>query len=226
MINWLHARIHRPEKGWDPVPAAHAAEYASVEWDYGAQSGLLDQVEEWVGGLAGKSVIDIGGGPGQYSVALARRGARVTWHDVSGRYRTIAGERAAQAGVEVRFSIGYMDEAPDTLNEQFDLVFNRICWNYGRGDRSFARCLWRLMKPGGSAYIDTTPDIFKYDELGWSARARIGLNRACGWKIGHPFPPHGRIARIFAQMPLERMLVDYSSPLNDRIFLRKSGAGR
>jgi len=223
MINWLHSRLRRPEDGWDPVPEAHAEEYARVEWSHGVQQGLLDLLDNWVGGLAGKAVIDLGGGPGQYSVALAQRGARVTWHDVSARYRDIARARASAAGVQVRFSLGYMDEAHALLGENFDLVFNRICWNYGRGDRSFSRAIWSLMKAGGSAYVDTSPDSFRYDELSWSSRARIQLNRALAWKIGHPFPPHGRVAQLFMLLPFEKILVDYGSRLNDRVLVRKRG---
>lgn len=222
MINWLHSRMRRPEAGWDPVSRGHAVDYADVEWDRGAQEGLLELLDDWIGGLRGKSVMDLGGGPGQYSVAFAQRGARVTWHDVSARYRDIARERASAAGVDVRFSIGYMDEAHEILHERFDLVFNRICWNYGRGDRSFSRVIWSLMKPGGSAYIDTTSDAFRYDELGWSARARIQLNRHLGLKIGHPYPPHGRVARLLGSLPFDKILVDYSSPLNDRVLVRRA----
>ena len=145
MINWLHSRVFRPEKGWDPVSPQYVAQYAESEWKTGASEDLIAQLEKWLEGLQGKTVLDLGGGPGHYSIAFAKRGARVTWHDVSERYRQFARAKAEEAGVDVSFSLGYMDEASRLLGEQFDCVFNRICWNYGRGDASFARVIYSLV---------------------------------------------------------------------------------
>ncbi len=219
MINWLHAQLPRPEQQWDPVPSSHATEYASVQWEQGVNHELLDEISGWTGGLHDKRVLDLGGGPGHYSIAFAKRGARVTWFDVSRNYERLARECAAAADVSIQFSIGYLDEAEQKLGEQFDLVFNRICWNYGRGDDSFARVVFSMIKPGGVAYIDTTHSNWRRELLPWSARARTWLNDQFGLKIGHPFPPHGRLARLFAAMPVEKLFVDYTSPHNDRIML-------
>jgi 2-polyprenyl-3-methyl-5-hydroxy-6-metoxy-1,4-benzoquinol methylase len=221
MINWLHSRIYRPERGWDPVPASHVERYAAIEWHQGVRAELLEQLEIWSGGLSGKSVLDLGGGPGHYAVAFAQRGARVTWFDVSARYRSIVQERAATAGVELEYRLGYMDEAARTLGDTFDVVFNRICWNYGRGDRSFSSVVWSLMRPGGVAYVDTTPDDFHYDSLSATQRLQVWLNRHAHFKMGHPFPPRGRLGRLFARFPSQRLLIDSSLPMNDRLFIQK-----
>lgn len=222
MINRLHARFHRPEKGWDPVPTAHAFQYAEKEWSGGVREHLLDELEGWVGGLAGKRVLDLGGGPGQYAVAFARRGAQVTWYDVSMTYRAFAENKARENQVEIDFLLGYMDEAPERLGAEFDLVFNRICCYYGRSDRSFARVLFSLVRPGGVVYIDTNHSGWRRESLSHSARFRTWLNDALAIKIGHPFPPHGRIAGLFSRFQLERMLIDYSAPTNDRLFFKRA----
>ncbi len=225
MINRLHAQWHRPEQGWDPVPPGHAHQYAEGEWNLGVRETLLDELDAWVGGLQGKRVLDLGGGPGQYSVAFARRGADVTWHDVSATYRAIAQAKAQEAGVNICFSLGYMDEAPKCLNSPFDLVFNRICWNYGQTDHTFAQALFSLVKPGGVGYVDTPHSGWRRESLSTTARLRTWLNDVLAVKIGHPFPPHGRIARLFAAMPIETMRVDYSTPTNDRILFRRARGG-
>jgi 2-polyprenyl-3-methyl-5-hydroxy-6-metoxy-1,4-benzoquinol methylase len=222
MINRLHAFIHRPENGWDPVPPGHAQAYAASEWAAGTRSDLLDELERWVGGLAGKCVLDLGGGPGQYSVAFAKRGAEVTWHDVSRTYQQFAEEKAREHGVHIHFSLGYLDEAPRQLGTRFDLVFNRICWNYGWQDQSFARVLFGLVKPGGLGYVDTTHSRWHRDSLPVLSLLRTWLNDALAIKIGHPFPPHGRLATLFASMSVEKLVVDYTQPTNDRILFVRS----
>jgi hypothetical protein len=47
------------------------------------------------------------------------------------------------------------------------------------------------------------------------------MNRKLWLKIGHPFPPRGRIGRLFARLPARRILIDCSLPFNDRVFIQK-----
>lgn len=218
MINFLHGLLHRPARGWDPVPPEHARRYADLAWK-DLNPALVDDVERRLGGLRDKRVLDLGGGPGQYSITFARRGARVTWHDVSRAYLDIARQRAAQAGVQVEFSLGYLEDARRLARAPFDLVFCRICWNYCRNDRAFARLVYRLTRPGGAAYIDTNTETFARPR--GSRRLAYALNGLIGWKIGHPYPPRGRLARLFRKFPLARLDEDYASELNDRLFLVK-----
>ena len=78
-VNYLHSLLHRVESGWDPISPEYAREYA----DFASSRidiTLVDHLERQVGGLSGKRVLDLGGGPGQYSVLFAERGADVTWH--------------------------------------------------------------------------------------------------------------------------------------------------
>jgi 2-polyprenyl-3-methyl-5-hydroxy-6-metoxy-1,4-benzoquinol methylase len=222
MLNFLFSRINTVASGWDPVGEEHVARYAQAEWDLGADKALIGQLNDWLpGGLSGKTVLDLGGGPGQYAVALAKTGASVTWHDVSVRYMAIARRKADEHGVAIEFSHGYLDDAPHLLGRQFDLVFNRICWNYGRGDGSFAKVVYALVKPGGVGYVDANNSTFMFDSMSGSAKFRSWLNARFRWKIGHPFAPRGRIARLFASMPVEKMLIDHSAPVNDRVVFRK-----
>lgn len=222
MLNAIHSMFHRPERGWDPVPPDHVAYYTEYAWQ-GYDEDTLDELEREIGSLRGLRVLDLGGGPGQYTVGLARRGCDVVWHDISRRYRDFAAGRAEQAGVldRVEFSIGYMDEAPLLLKRQFDLVFNRVCFYYGLNDSSFTEIIFSLVRPGGYGYIDTHHSGFKRNELSAAGRFRTVLNETIGLKIGHPHPPRGRIPAILAKMPIERMSVDFSMDDNDRIIFKK-----
>jgi len=223
MINQLHARFHRPQDGWDPVPMAHAAKYADAEWA-AIDERLIDIIEKWIGGFAGKRVLDLGAGPGQYSVAFARRGASVTWHDVSNKYQDYAREKALQFNVsdQIHFSLGYMDHAADMLPDRYDLIFNRICWCYSMTDDTFADMLYGLVAPGGFAYVDTTHSAFRQDQLSLWGRGTTWLNSTIGFKVGHPHPPRGRIAKLFMRHPLRKITVDYGAKWNDRIWFEKS----
>jgi 2-polyprenyl-3-methyl-5-hydroxy-6-metoxy-1,4-benzoquinol methylase len=225
MINRLLARIHRPESGWDPVPREHALQYGENEWQ-GLNEPVLAQLEAWVGGFAGKRVLDLGGGPGQYTVAFAQRGAQVTWFDVSRTYQEMARAKAQERGVldRVQFALGYMDEAPALLSQRFDLVFNRICWNYGWSDRGFADVCYALVAPGGSGYIDTTNSRFNIEKLSASARLRTWLNDALALKVGHPYPPRGRIAQLLLRQRVARVTVEYPTEVTDRVFFQKPAA--
>jgi 2-polyprenyl-3-methyl-5-hydroxy-6-metoxy-1,4-benzoquinol methylase len=221
MINYIHSLLHRPEKGWDPIPAAYAEEYSHLQWNLGVNESLLDELEAWLGGFGGKQVLDLGGGPGHYSVAFAKRNADVTWHDVSTEYKKIAQQRAAAEDVRITFSLGYLEDAVRLHSRPFDLVFNRVCWCYGADDQRFADTIFDLVKPGGSAYIDTQHSRSPSADGSWSVKARAWLNDRLAFKIGHPAPPHGRVAELFMKKPIAKILVDYSSPTNDRVLFSK-----
>jgi 2-polyprenyl-3-methyl-5-hydroxy-6-metoxy-1,4-benzoquinol methylase len=188
----------------------------------GADPRLIDELEARLGGLAGKAVLDLGGGPGQYSVEFARRGADVTWFDVSRNYQEFASAKAREAQVPVTFALGYMDESDRCLARQFDLVFNRICWYYCIDDAAFAATVYRLVKAGGWAYIDTNTSDFTSHEAGLGVRARTWLNNHLGVKIGHPYPPRGRVTGLMLRYPLQRIVTEFL-PRNDRILLQKPG---
>lgn len=209
MINQVHALLHRPEKGWDPIPDQYAEKYAQYAWE-GFDPHLIDKLEKRIGSLEGKRVLDLGGGPGQYSVAFAERGAKVIWHDISHNYKNIASKYAEEKGVSINFSIGYLENIQNLTDCSFDFVFNRVCWCYCMNDRKFARILYELVKPGGSCYIFTQsqPDL----NASVATRLQYFLNNYLGWKIGHPWPPHSRVAKLFNAYPLERLIVDYHYP--------------
>ncbi len=117
--------------------------------------------------------------------------------------------------------LGYLDEAWKVFDGDFDLVFNNLCYYYCWNDADFARVLFALVRPGGSAYIDTTHSKWRRETLSFSARLRTLMNERLGVKVGHPYPPRGRLAALFAEMPIEKMIVDYRSPDNDRILFKR-----
>ena len=218
LVNYVHSLCHRVERGWDPISASYASSYADHAWSE-RRCDVIHELETRLGGLTGRRVLDLGGGPGQYSVLFAQRGADVTWHDVSRTYEAITRERAATAGVAITYSIGYLEEAARLVRHPFDLVFCRVCWYYSRDDRAFARLFYSLVRPGGVGYVECNTPAFSRP-TGWRT-VQYALNSLLWLKIGHPMPPHGRIARLLQRYKLAHVTLDYSSPLRDIVIFTK-----
>ena len=88
------------------------------------RKSMVDRYEQSLAGcspIEGKSVLDIGCGPGHYSVALATRGAsRVVGLDFAPAMLDIARARATRAGVAARCSFEEGDFLTYSVSEPFD----------------------------------------------------------------------------------------------------------
>jgi hypothetical protein len=86
--------------------------------------------------------------------------------------------------------------------------------------------VFEMVRPGGYAYVDANHSGYRRSELSTSARLRTWLNDTTGLKIGHPMPPHGRLARLFLRHDITRLQVDYRTPTNDRLLFERAAAPR
>ncbi len=220
MINYLHYLTHRPERGWDPISLEGALAYDALEAGHGVtRQALVSRLEDRLGRLEGKTVLDLGGGPGHYTAEFAARGASVTWFDVSATYAEIAKSNCQARGVSPRFVIGYIDDVA-RAGQTFDLIFARLCWYYAYDEPRLAREVVKALKPNGLAYIETpTLDWNRGDSrLG---RLRSRLNAVMGLKIGHPFSPPGRAASLFRRQKGVSVEEGLARPGHDQVFIRK-----
>lgn len=81
--------------------------------------------------VEGKTVLDIGCGPGYYAIALAQRGAgRVLGIDVSPAMVELARQHAGKAGVEGRTNFMAMDFNRFSSNDQFDYTIAQGFMDY------------------------------------------------------------------------------------------------
>jgi 2-polyprenyl-3-methyl-5-hydroxy-6-metoxy-1,4-benzoquinol methylase len=207
MINYLHSRLFRLERGWDPVPEAHAVKFAAAS--FAAPDALvLSELKHLAGTLENKRVLDLGAGPGLYSTALAELGAAVTWHDPSGRYAAIARQRAMERGLQIKFSLGYLEDARRLGISSYDIVLCRACWNYCRSDRRFARLICDLLRPGGLGYVKLNTSEFS-PARGWR-KLQYYTDSTIRFKVGHPDPPPRRVARIFCGLGVSEIRADFS----------------
>ena len=103
----------------------------------------------------GKSVCDLGCGPGLYSSRLAAIGAEVTGIDFSERSIAYAREAARDAKLEINYVLGnYLDYSSDN---EFDLVIMIFC-DLCTLSPDQRRCLFykihKCLKAGGSLLLD------------------------------------------------------------------------
>jgi 2-polyprenyl-3-methyl-5-hydroxy-6-metoxy-1,4-benzoquinol methylase len=71
----------------------------------------------------GDKVLDIGGGPGRYSLYLAAKGCDVTLFDFSSANVEFAKKQAAMQGISLETFVGDAREVDSIVNDQYDHIF-------------------------------------------------------------------------------------------------------
>jgi SAM-dependent methyltransferase len=111
----------------------------------------LEVAFEWLGDLRGKRVLELGCGPGDYTVMMARRGARVTAIDIASAGLDITRQRAQCSGVSSGVRACWM------AAEQLAFPARTFDWVVGFGllhHAELARLgpeVWRVLRRGGRA---------------------------------------------------------------------------
>jgi 2-polyprenyl-3-methyl-5-hydroxy-6-metoxy-1,4-benzoquinol methylase len=116
--------------------------------------------KSWIGRFLpppGARVLDIGGGPGRYSIWLAEQGYKVTLADLSPELLAMAKEKAAEAGADLE---GIVEANASDLSRFGDASFDVVlCMGplYHLVEESDRRSvvseLFRVLKPGGRAFV-------------------------------------------------------------------------
>lgn len=104
----------------------------------------------------GDKVLDIGGGPGRYSLYLAEKGCDVTLFDLSPENIKFASERAAEQKLNIKTIVGDAREADKLTDGQFDhvLLMGPMYHLLEETDRIMAvNAALNLLKPGGIIYV-------------------------------------------------------------------------
>jgi SAM-dependent methyltransferase len=109
--------------------------------------------------VAGKHVLELGCGAGQWSVWLAGRGARVTGIDISGRQLEHARRNVAANGVQVHLLHGSAESLP-FADATFDLLLSdHGAMSWGDPDRTVPEAA-RVLRPGGVLVFCATSPLF------------------------------------------------------------------
>ena len=113
----------------------------------------------------GDTVLDIGGGPGRYSLYLAAKGCKVTLFDLSAGNTQFAAERANEQSLHLQTVTGDAREANTQVSGQFDhvLLMGPLYHLLDENDRiKSVTAAVALLKPGGllfASFISTAGGI-------------------------------------------------------------------
>jgi len=136
------------------------------------------------------SALDIGCGSGRLTVELARRGAAATGIDTNERRLAGARERAAEAGAEVSFVPGDMNEPLRFAEAAFGAVTSRLSLMISRDPLATLREAARVTAPGGAVVTAVWAGI---EENPWFGAPRAAVAEALG-------PERAAFARAFGRL--------------------------
>jgi ubiquinone/menaquinone biosynthesis C-methylase UbiE len=204
MLLKIRSKFQRPENGYDPVSRSHASAYSESEFQK-LDRKFLEKVCSHYGTPTGKKILDLGAGPGQYTVEFAKYGFKeAIWWDISANYKQVFLDRCRQEKItNFQCKMNYLDE----VSGNFDSVFNRICWYYCMNDDQFMKKIYLAMKEGGKGVfvINTAEKVMRRyiqnDLRRVLYRLLSTINYIFGVKLTHVAPTETRIKRIFFSYP-------------------------
>lgn len=103
----------------------------------------------------GESVLDIGGGPGRYSLYLAEKGCKVTLAELSEGNVRLAEKKAEEQNLKIKAMVCDAREIDSLITEQFDHVLLMGPLYHLREEKDRIRSIeasMKLLKPGGLLY--------------------------------------------------------------------------
>ncbi len=156
------------------------------------------QIRRALNGRVCRHVLDVGCGPGFFSVLLARLGYEVTAVDYTENMLEEARKNAAHYGVDIDFR--QMDaQNLDFEDGIFDLVISRnVLWNLEQPEQAYREWL-RVLKPNGTV-MNFDGNFYYYvtdaeygDRTRWEHKHMQGINANSIDRIGEHLPMARRL---------------------------------
>lgn len=214
MFNILLSKFQNPKKGFDPISKQYAKKYFEDTYRLKGRidKNLLTLLKKTIE-IKGKRVVDLGAGPGQYTLLLAKEGADVHYHDISHNFVKLAIEKANEEGYSFTHTVDYIDN----VNGPYDVIFNRGAFNYCFDDKKFVNILYNQLNIGGIYFgiLVNENQVFSAKKTPLFSKKTLlyiqfWLNDIFNIKIGHPFTSKRKIKKIFEASPFEILrLEDY-----------------
>jgi SAM-dependent methyltransferase len=210
----LEDHVRRNRAAWNADADAYQARNAATLAAGGGMAWGVWQIPESqlgvLGEVAGRTVLELGCGGAQWSVALARAGARVIGLDLSERQLAHARQRIQATGVPVAL-VQASGEAVPLANASLDIVVSDYgAMTFADPYRTVPEVA-RLLRPGGLLAFNTSSPLL---ELCWPddaeragdrlVRDYFGLHRLAGDDGMVSFQlPYGEWIRLFRSNGLE-----------------------
>ncbi|MBP0048481.1 bifunctional 2-polyprenyl-6-hydroxyphenol methylase/3-demethylubiquinol 3-O-methyltransferase UbiG [Marinobacterium sp. AK62] len=146
----------------DPTEIAKFEELASRWWDRDSEFKPLHDINplrvdfvDRIGGLAGKTVLDVGCGGGILSEAMAQRGASVTGIDMGEAPLKVAKLHGLESGVQITYRQITVEDLAEECPASFDLITCMEMLEHVPDPASVIRACVALLKPGGRLFLST-----------------------------------------------------------------------
>ncbi len=121
----------------------------------------LAYIEEGVGGLYGKSVVDVGCGGGILAESMAVQGAQVIGIDMASASLQVARLHALETQNDIDYQQTTAEEFAALHCEQFDLITCMEMLEHVPDPASVIQACCDMVKPGGYVYFSTINKTFK-----------------------------------------------------------------
>ena len=168
------------------------------------------QIRRALNGRICRHVLDVGCGPGFFSVLLARLGYEVTAVDYTENMLAEARKNAAHYGVDIDFR--RMDaQKLDFEDGIFDLVISRnVLWNLEQPEQAYREWL-RVLKPNGTV-MNFDGNFYYYvtdaeygDRTRWEHKHMQGINANSIDRIGEHLPMAKRLRPEWDVQELQKL---------------------
>lgn len=140
---------------WDEAVALHVAGDFYDVAGFRAGRCTLDPIElDALGDVTGKSLLHLQCHFGMDTLSWARRGAKVTGLDFSGKAIEQARALAAELALDATFVCSPVQRAAEAIGDRFDIVYTSqgvLTWIDDL--RPWGEAIGKLLKPGGVFYI-------------------------------------------------------------------------
>ncbi|MCE9678422.1 bifunctional 2-polyprenyl-6-hydroxyphenol methylase/3-demethylubiquinol 3-O-methyltransferase UbiG [Shewanella sp. AS1] len=147
----------------DPQEIAKFEKMAETWWDpegefkplHKLNPLRLNYIDQTVGGLFGKRVLDVGCGGGILSESMARIGAQVDGLDMGREPLDVARLHALEMGVEINYIQNTAEDHRDNHRGQYDAVTCMEMLEHVPDPASVIQACSDMVKPGGYVFFST-----------------------------------------------------------------------
>jgi len=198
------------------------ADQVRKRWDIFREHWNNPAFLEFAGDLRGQTVLDAGCGEGHNTRIFARRGARMTGIDLSGKMIALAVADEKREPLGIRYERASYTDLANFSADSFDAVISTMALMDGPDFPGAMREIARVLRPGGTLAFSILHPCFATKGFGWlrddSGRAikftvadyfndEAWIER---WKFGHA--PNASQVEEFGVPRFDRTLADYINP--------------